>query len=126
MDKAQERIKSRKRRMIRVRKKIVGTPERPRLCIRRSLRHVQAQIIDDIAGKTIAQAHTAAKSFQEKSSGGEKPWSQSEKSKALGEMLAQMAKDKGVDRVVFDRRGYGYRGVIRALAEGARSGGLQF
>lgn len=126
MDKAQQRIKSRKRRMIRVRKKIVGTAERPRLCVRRSLKHVSAQIVDDFAGKTIAQVSTTAKSFSEKSNGGDKPLTQSDRSKLLGEMVAKIAKEQGVNKVVFDRRGYGYHGVVKALAEGARSGGLEF
>ncbi|MEY3022914.1 MAG: hypothetical protein RIS86_2112 [Planctomycetota bacterium] len=102
-----------------IRKEILGVPDRPRLSVFRSLNHVYAQIIDDLSGKTIASASTRDKDFSEK---GQK----SAEASAVGKLLAARAKDKGVSKVVFDRNGYMFHGRVKALAEGAREGGLQF
>lgn len=102
----------------RVRKKVNGTPERPRLAVFRSLKHVTAQIIDDTAGHTLASAGTVEKGL---SAGGN-----AEGAKKVGLELAKRAKEKGITRVVFDRGGFQYQGTVAALAEGAREGGLEF
>lgn len=113
----------RARRHRRVRKTITGTPERPRLVVFRSLRHISAQVVDDTAnngsGRTLCSATTACQSF---SAEGDKK----ARAKSLGKELAEKAKAAGIERVVFDRGGYLYHGRVRALAEGAREGGLQF
>ncbi|MCL6546116.1 MAG: 50S ribosomal protein L18 [Bryobacteraceae bacterium] len=104
----------------RIRKKVTGTPERPRLCVFRSLKHIYAQIIDDVHGRTLAAASSAAKSSG--LAGGGNVASARE----VGRLIAERAKEKGIRRVVFDRGGYAYHGRVRALAEGAREGGLEF
>ena len=111
---------ARKRRHIRVRKKVVGTPERPRLVVTRSSRHVVAQVVDDAAGITLASASTMDSSLR--STSGDK----SVKAKAVGELVAVRAKAAGVSTVVFDRGGNRYHGRIAALADGARAQGLDF
>lgn len=102
----------------RVRGKISGTPECPRLCVFRSLSHIYAQVIDDVAGNTIA----AASSLDLKKTEGEKK----EIAREVGKLVAERALGKGVDTVVFDRGGYIYHGRVQELAEGAREGGLKF
>jgi len=103
----------------RVRAVISGTPERPRLCVFRSEKHIYAQVIDDIAGKTLASASTVEKAFTEY--GGNK-----DAAKKVGLLIAERAKACGVETIVFDRGGYVYHGRVQALAEGAREGGLKF
>ena len=103
----------------RVRGKVSGTPERPRLNVFRSETNIYAQIIDDTKGITLVSASSQEKGF-------EGPGSNCEAAKKVGETSAQRAKDKGIDTVVFDRGGYLYHGRVKALAEGAREGGLQF
>lgn len=110
------------RRKIRVRKKISGTAERPRLNVFRSSRHIYAQIIDDMAGKTLVAVSTRSKAFIESAGKAKKV----EASKKVGELIAKLAMEKGITKVVFDRGGYLYHGRITALAEGARGAGLQF
>lgn len=112
----------RNRRIIRVRKKVYGTSEKPRLCVYRSLRHIYAQAIDDDAGVTIAAASTLKPDLKEDLDGKNK----TEQAEIVGQRIAEELKDKGVEKVVFDRHGYIYHGRIKALAEGARKGGLQF
>jgi large subunit ribosomal protein L18 len=107
------------RRHKRVRGKVSGTSERPRLNVFRSGTNIYAQIIDDVAGKTLVSASSLDKEFEGK--GGN-----CEAAKKVGELLASRAKAKGIDTVVFDRGGYVYHGRVQALAEGAREGGLQF
>ena len=107
------------KRHTRVRGKISGTAERPRLSVFRSETHIYAQIIDDVAGKTLASASTVEKGFE--GNGGN-----SEAAKKVGATLAERALKKGVEDVVFDRGGYIYHGRVKALAEGAREGGLKF
>ncbi len=125
MNKSKIRVIERKRRAFRVRKKIEGTTDRPRLCVRRSINHIYAQLVDDIKGETIAQVTSYGKSFSEsKNSGGN--LSKTEIAKAVGEAIAQIAVEKGISSVVFDRKGYLYHGRVKALAEAARSKGLVF
>lgn len=124
MNKAKKRLVERKRRANRVRKFITGTPECPRLCVRRSLNHIYAQIIDDVNQKTIVQVGTRGKDFAEKASG--KDVTKTDISKLVGELLAEKAKEKGITTVVFDRKGYLFHGRVKALAEAARGKGLSF
>ena len=112
----------------RVRKKVIGSPERPRLAVYRSNRHIYAQVIDDVAGRTLAAASTlalaaSAGSAGEKVGDGDDPKA---KAKAVGTQLAEKAKAAGVTRVTFDRGGFRYHGRVQALAVGAREGGLEF
>ena len=109
------RIKRHKR----VRAKIFGTPERPRLCVFRSAKHIYAQIIDDVNGKTLVSASTMDKDFTVY--GGNK-----DAAKKIGELVAERALKAKIDTVVFDRGGFVYHGRVQALAEGAREGGLKF
>jgi large subunit ribosomal protein L18 len=104
------------RRHLRVRKKISGTSERPRLVVYRSLKHIYAQLVDDDARRTLMTV--SSHSFDE----GKK----TEKSTKVGLSLAQRAKEAGITRVVFDRAGYKYHGRVKAVADGAREGGLEF
>lgn len=106
----------------RVRKKVSGSPEQPRLCVFRSLRSIYAQIIDDTDGKTLV----AASSQEAIQQAGDQIHPKSAVSTAVGQMLAQRAVERGISRVVFDRGGYKYHGRVKALAEAAREGGLQF
>lgn len=124
MDRAKKRIVERTHRAFRVRKKLIGTSERPRLCVRRSLNHIHAQIIDDVNQKTIVQVGSTGKEFAQKIDG--KKLTKTDISKLVGEMLAEQAKGKGVSNVVFDRKGYLFHGRVKALAEAARGKGLVF
>lgn len=110
------------RRHERVRRKVAGTPERPRLCIHKSLRHLYAQIVDDNAGLTLCSATTNTKT--NKAEG--KSFSSISWAKKLAAELAEKAKAKGVGAVVFDRGGYRYHGVIKAFGDAAREAGLKF
>lgn len=111
---------SKRRRHIRIRKKISGTAQTPRLVVTRSTRHMFAQIVDDVAGKTLASASTFEDGMR--SDKGDK----TAKARKAGSLLAERAKAAGVETVVFDRGGSKYTGRIAALAEGAREGGLAF
>jgi large subunit ribosomal protein L18 len=124
MNTAKRRSVERLRRAARVRKSISGTAERPRLCVRRSVSHIYAQVVDDVQGKTIAQIGSAGKGFAQKVSG--KSLSKTEEAKLIGEMIAEAVIEKGVKTVVFDRKGYLYHGRVKALAEAARGKGLVF
>ena len=104
------------RRHLRVRKKVAGTAERPRLVIFRSEKHIYAQLVDDVAGKTIATVASTQVGEGKKT----------EKAAAVGKGIATVAKDKGITKVVFDRAGYQYHGRVKAVADGAREGGLEF
>ena len=103
----------------RVRGKVSGTAERPRLCVFRSENHIYAQVIDDVAGCTLVSASTVEKGFE--GNGGNV-----EAAKKIGLKVAERCLEKGIDTVVFDRGGYIYHGRVQALAEGAREGGLKF
>jgi large subunit ribosomal protein L18 len=114
------RVRSRLRRQVRGRKKVSGTPERPRLVVTRSSKHITVQVVDDLVGKTLAYASTMEadlRGFE-----GDK----TAKAKKVGELVAERAKSAGIDGVVFDRAGNKYHGRIAALADGARAGGLTF
>lgn len=108
---------ARLRRHKRVRKAISGTPACPRLCVFRSLKNIYAQIIDDVAGSTLV----SASSLELEGNGGNK-----EAAKAVGELIAKKALEKGIENVVFDRGGYIYHGRVQELADGAREAGLKF
>lgn len=116
------RAVARIRRHARVRKHLAGSEQRPRLNVFRSLTGIYAQVIDDQAGRTIVSASTVDKDLREKMEGLKK----SEQAKLIGQTVAERAKDKGITSVVFDRGGYRYIGRVKALADGAREGGLQF
>jgi len=111
------------RRHLRVRKKIMGTPERPRLCVFRSSRNIEGQIIDDVHGVTIVGLSTLAPELRARKVEG---LTKTELARLAGRMLAERARERGVTRVVFDRGGYLYHGRVQAFAEGAREGGLEF
>lgn len=113
---------ARKRRHTRVRGKIAGTAERPRLNVFRSLGHIYAQVIDDTAGHTLASASTIDRELRDKIEGKGK----SEAAKLVGELIAQRAQQAGVQTVVFDRGGFRYHGRVKALADAAREAGLKF
>ena len=119
MFKKADRKASRKRRHLRVRKKVFGTPERPRLSVSRSEKNIYAQIIDDINAVTLVAASSLEKDFSAK--GGNK-----EGAKLVGELVGKKAAKKGITEVVFDRGGFVYHGRIQSLAEGAREAGLKF
>jgi large subunit ribosomal protein L18 len=116
------RSAARNRRHIRVRKTVAGTPERPRLNVFRSLAEIYAQVIDDEAGRTLVSASTIDPALREKVAGLKK----TEQANLVGKLLAERAKAKGIAQVVFDRGGYRYIGRVKALADGAREGGLEF
>ena len=105
----------------RIRKKLQGTPERPRLNVYRSLNHIYVQVIDDLNGTTLVSASTAEGKNESRATGGNVA-----AAKALGKVIAERAKAKGVSKVVFDRGGYIYHGRVKALADAAREAGLQF
>ena len=114
------RTASRLRRQVRGRKKIAGTAERPRLVVTRSSKHITVQVVDDVAGKTLASASTMEADLRGLE--GDK----SAKARKVGELVAERAKAAGVSTAVFDRAGNKYHGRVAALAEGAREGGLAF
>ncbi len=117
-----DRNEVRKIRHERVRKKISGTPERPRLCVYRSNAHIYAQIIDDVAGNTLVAASTVEKEIASQIGEVDKKGAGA----IVGKVLAERALEKGIKEVVFDRGGYIYTGRVAALAAGAREGGLDF
>ncbi|HZR33270.1 MAG TPA: 50S ribosomal protein L18 [Terriglobales bacterium] len=112
---------SRQRIHQRFRKRMMGTPERPRLNVYRSLNHLYAQLVDDMAGRTLVSANTAEGGKKDKKTGGNLG-----AAKQIGKTIAERAKEKGISKVVFDRGGYLYHGRIKALADAAREAGLQF
>lgn len=109
-------------RHVRVRKKVSGSPERPRLCVFRSLRQIYAQVIDDTTGRTLAAASSLEASGKGKPPAGPKL----AVSATVGKLVAERALAKGITQVVFDRGGYKYHGRVKALAEASREGGLKF
>ena len=112
------RLKRRKR----IRKKVSGSPERPRLSVFRSSKHIYAQVIDDLNGVTLVTASTLTPEIRQQ----EKVKGKIENAKRVGKMIAQMTKAQGITRVVFDRNGFMYHGRVRALAAAAREAGLEF
>ncbi len=119
MVKKTDRKMERRRRHIRVRRKISGTSERPRLCVYRSNNNLYVQIIDDVAGNTLVQASTLDKEVKTKHAN-------KEAAKEVGTLIAKKAANKNIETVVFDRGGYIYHGVVKELAEAAREAGLKF
>lgn len=105
----------------RLRKKVVGTPERPRLCMYRSLNHIYAQVIDDISGHTLVSASTLEPELRDLASR-----TNTDAARQIGALIGQRALDKGINEVVFDRGGYQYHGRVAALADAARESGLKF
>jgi large subunit ribosomal protein L18 len=122
MSSTNPRSAARIKRKARIRKKITGTAERPRLTVFRSDRHMYAQIVDDTVGNTLAAASSVEKTFKEKPAFENK----ADAANFVGQMIAERAREKGIQKVVFDRNGFLYHGRIKALSEGARKGGLEF
>lgn len=120
MDRQKAKQVRTRRRVIGLRKRIEGTSERPRLCVYRSLNHIYAQVIDDREGHTLAAMSTRDSALGLSGTGN------IDAAKAVGKKIAEVAKAKGIDKVVFDRRGARYHGRVKALADAAREGGLQF
>ena len=110
------RIEQRRRRHLRVRKKVAGTAERPRLVVFRSLKHITAQLVDDVSRRTLMTVSSTELETGKKTA----------KSLEVGKRVAAKAKDAGITKVVFDRAGYKYHGRVKAVADGAREGGLEF
>jgi len=119
---SRQKVARRLRRHVHVRRRVFGTPERPRLSVRRSLRHIYAQVIDDTSGRTLVAASTLAPAIREACRAAKKAAAAA----TVGKELARVAIEAGVTRVAFDRGGYKYHGRVRALADAAREGGLQF
>src|SRR5512140_691334 len=115
-------IVGRERRKLRIRRKISGTPEKPRLTVFRSAKHIYAQVVDDDGGKTLAHASTLSRDVRT----GIEEANKVDAAKKVGESIAKALLAKGIDKVVFDRNGYLYHGRIRALADAAREAGLKF
>ncbi len=126
MGKTSKKLLRRLRRKRRVRKKIFGTPERPRLSVFRSCKHIYAQIIDDTTGRTLVAASSLTPEIREKLAELKKEGGKTAVAKAVGELLGQRAVSAGIKKVAFDRGGYKYHGRVKALADGARSAGLDF
>lgn len=122
--KTNRRESQRSRRHRRVRRKVFGTAERPRLVVHRSLKHIQGHVVDDTTGQVLMGVSTASPDF--KKLRGKKDTKKTDLSSAAGKTLAERAKKAGIERVVFDRGGYLYHGRVAAFAEGAREGGLEF
>ncbi len=116
-------VEQRTRRHLRLRQKIKGTTQRPRLVVNRTSKHIHAQIIDDTAGHTLAAASTVQGSIAGQVDGGKGSVAAA---RVVGAAIAQIAKDKGIEAVVFDRNGNQYHGAVKELAEAAREAGLQF
>ncbi|MBS3809449.1 MAG: 50S ribosomal protein L18 [Desulfobacterales bacterium] len=122
MGSAQKRDAMRIKRKKRIRKKVKGTAERPRLTVFRSARHIYAQVIDDIDGQTLVSASTLEKEVRDRGGFENKVAAAGE----IGKLIAQRASNKGISTVVFDRNGYKYHGRVKAVSEGAREKGLHF
>ncbi len=122
MDKAREKRLARQRRHLRVRERVRGTADRPRLCVFRSLKHIHAQVIDDTRGRTLAAASTLDAEVRSQVSEKDK----TAQAAVVGEVLAQRALAAGISQVTFDRGGYRYHGRVKSLADAARKAGLVF
>ncbi|NQT85835.1 50S ribosomal protein L18 [bacterium] len=122
MNRNKHKRQGRLRRHRRVRKKVIGTPERARLCVRRSLQHMYVQVVDDMAGRTLAAASSLSPTIREECAQGDKKATAA----VVGREVARIALEAGVTAVAFDRGGYRYHGRVKALAEAARKAGLQF
>ncbi len=109
------------RRRRRLRKIVSGTPDRPRLVVHRSLKHIEIQLIDDVAGHSLLGFSTKSKELRGREFG-----NRVEQGAEIGKLVAEKAREKGIEKVVFDRGGYLYHGIVKAVADGARAGGLNF
>jgi large subunit ribosomal protein L18 len=118
----EKRLTAHEKRKARIRKKMSGTQARPRLTVYKSLKHIYAQIVDDVAGKTLVSAATTTKSLRDEV----KEDSKTDAAKKVGEAVAKAALEKGIKQVVFDRNGFDYHGRIAAVAQAAREAGLEF
>jgi large subunit ribosomal protein L18 len=116
------KVEARLKRKRSIRKKIRGSQERPRLCVFRSTKHIYAQVIDDIAGRTLAAASTVENAV----TGGQKLENKRAAATIVGKVVAQRALEKGISKVVFDRNGFLYHGRVKAVSDGAREAGLDF
>ena len=114
----------RRRRHLRIRNKVQGTAQRPRLVVYRSLKNIEGQLVDDDAGRTVLGMSTLAPDLKDFAAEGSNP--RTEQAFAVGKLLGERAKAQGIETVVFDRGGYRYHGRVKAFADGAREGGLQF
>lgn len=119
MARTNSKVIARQKRIMRIRKKIAGTSERPRLRVFKSAKHIYAQLIDDVARQTLVSMSTVSKDFQ-----GEGLKGKAGKAHQVGKLIAEKAKAAGIAQVIFDRGGYIYHGRVKALSEGAREGGL--
>ncbi|NPA49737.1 MAG: 50S ribosomal protein L18 [Thermodesulfobacteria bacterium] len=126
MGRTSKKVLARFRRKRRVRKKIFGTPERPRLSVFRSCKHIYVQIIDDVSGRTLVAVSSLTPQIKEKLAELKQEGGKTAVAKAVGELVGQKAIATGIKKVVFDRGGYKYHGRVKALADGARSAGLEF
>ena len=126
LEKGKRKEEARLKRKKRVRKKIFGTPERPRLCVYKSCKHIYAQIIDDTIGNTLVAASSLSPEIREKLNELKKKGGKTEVAKAVGELIAKKALEKGITKVCLDRGGFRYHGRIKALADAARALGLEF
>jgi len=115
-----KKVEGRKIRHLRIRTRVIGTPERPRLAVFRSLNHIYAQVIDDASGTTLAAASTVEKDLRGSTS------TKTEEAAVVGRLLAERAKAAGISHVVFDRAGFRYHGRVKSLADAAREAGLEF
>ncbi len=122
----ERKVEARLRRKKRVRKKIFGTPERPRLSVYKSCKHIYAQIIDDTIGHTLVAASSLSPEIRERVEELKKEGGKTAVARAVGELLAKRALEKGIKKVCFDRGGFKYHGRIKALADAAREVGLEF
>ena len=122
MNRNRQKLQSRLRRHRRVRTKVVGTPDRARLCVRRTLQHIYAQVVDDLAGATLAAASSLTPAIREACKEGDKKATAA----VVGREVARRALEAGVTAVAFDRGGYQYHGRVKALADAAREAGLKF
>jgi large subunit ribosomal protein L18 len=118
-----EKNRRRERAHQRLRQRVVGTPQRPRLAVHKSLKYVYAQVIDDTTGRTLAQANSQETAVKSEIKAGA---ASKAAARRVGELIAERAKSQGVDHVVFDRGGYVYHGKVKEIADGARAKGLQF
>jgi len=116
-----EKARRRQRRRFRLRKVVSGTPERPRLVVHRSLRNIEVQVVDDVAGRSLVGLSTLAKELREREFA-----NRIELGREVGRQVAARARQQGIEKVVFDRGGFLYHGIVKAVAEGAREGGLKF
>lgn len=119
----QKKEATRMRRRLRIRKKVLGTAQRPRLCVYKSLKHLYVQAVDDTTGRTLAAVTTNTKAAKD---GGKKSFANIAMAKTIGQAIGGKLKEAGVTQVVFDRSGYPYHGIVKAIAESAREAGLKF